>query len=55
MASSKATCITESFYHIYNDIWNATVGEQLQCARESGNSADHYAVAIMKDSEVVGH
>ena len=43
-------------YHVYKDIRNTTVGEWLQCARESGNSTNPYnAVAILKDGEVVRH
>ena len=42
-------------YHIYKDIWDATIGEELQCARESDNSNDRYAVAVRKNDAVVGH
>ena len=59
MASSlRATFTVESYvrgYHIYKDIWDATIGEKLQCARESDNSNDHYAVAVRKNDAVVGH
>ena len=24
-------------YHLYKDIWDATVGEELECVRESDN------------------
>ena len=40
---------------VCKDVWTATVGEELQCARESGNSTDLYTVAILKDNEVVEH
>ena len=42
-------------YHIYKDIWDAIIGEELQCARESNNSNDRYVVAVRKNNEVVGH
>ena len=42
-------------YHIYNAIWSAPLGEELQCQREIGNSSDLYAVAVLKDSTTVGH
>ena len=42
-------------YHVYKDIWDATVGEELECARESDNPEDRYAVAMKKDGETVGH
>ena len=42
-------------YHIYKDIWEATLGENLECQRESGNIHDIYAVAVLKSGLVVGH
>ena len=42
-------------YHVYKDVWNAALGEELQCQRETGNSSDLYAVAVRKDSTIVGH
>ena len=35
-------------YHIYKDIWEASIGEELPCQREGGNHADPFAVAIVK-------
>ena len=57
-ASSTATFTVESCirgYHVYKSIWDATVGEELECARESANPADRYAVAMKKNGETVGH
>ncbi len=51
-SNSGATFTVESCvrgYHIYKDIWDAEVGEELQCARESDNSVDRYAVAVRKN------
>ena len=42
-------------YHVYRDIWEASVGEQLPCEREGGNGADPFAVAIKRSGAVVGH
>lgn len=43
-------------YHIYKDVWDPSVGETVNCERESGNSADRYAVALRKaDGVIVGH
>lgn len=42
-------------YHIYRDIWQATVNEELACQREIGNAADPFAVAIIKSGVIVGH
>lgn len=47
----------ESFrgYHVYKDTWDAALGEELQCQRETGNASDFYAVAVQKDGNIVGH
>ena len=55
-------------YHVYHDIWEATVGETLLCqwetgnphdpyaiSVETGNSHDPYAVSVIEGSTVVGH
>ena len=42
-------------YHAYKDIWEASVGEELQCQREIGNRADPFAVAVIKSGQTVGH
>ena len=40
-------------YHVYRDIWEASVGEQLPCEREDGNGAD--PVAMKRSGAVVEH
>ena len=50
-SSSGATFTVESYirgYHIYKDIWDTTIAEELRCARESDSSNDCYAVAVRK-------
>ena len=43
-------------YHIYKDIWTAVVGEEFPCKRETGNTFDLFAVAVMRgDTIVIGH
>lgn len=42
-------------YHEYKNIWEAAFGECLQCQRERSNGHDPYAVAVVKDDNVVGH
>ena len=37
------------------DIWEAAIGEELNCKREPSNSIDRYAMAIVKGDMVVGH
>ena len=42
-------------YHIYMSIWDAVIGEELPCRRDTGNERDRYAVAVMKDGTIIGH
>ena len=41
--------------HIYQELWEAVIGEELQCQRERDNPTDIYAVAVRKGRTVVGH
>ena len=43
-------------YHAYQDVWNPSVGQVLRLRKESDNSHDRHAVAIVKSGDtVVGH
>ena len=42
-------------YHIYQLIWDASVGEMLQCKSERHNSHDRYAISVTKNENTVGH
>ena len=42
-------------YHYYQNIWDPVINEVLTCAREDSNPHDRYAVAVYKDTRVVGH
>ena len=42
-------------YHVYKDVWDAAIGEELDCQRETCNSKDRYAVAVLSDGIIVGH
>ena len=42
-------------YHVYQDIWEAAVDEELVRRPERSNAHDRYAVAVMKNDLVVGH
>ena len=42
-------------YHIYKDVWDAVIGEELQCERKRDNERDRYAVAVKKDGKIIGH
>ena len=42
-------------YQVYQAIWLAAIREQLTCTLETGNPTDRYAVAVLKDSAIIGH
>ena len=42
-------------YHVYKQVWSATVGQVLPCQQERGNVHDPYSVAIVDGNTVVGH
>ena len=42
-------------FHIYKDVWEPIVGEELECKIEDNNEHDRHAVAVMKEDRVVGH
>ena len=39
-------------YHVYKDMWDAAIGEELYCRPERNNTKDQYAVAVVKDDYV---
>ena len=39
-------------YHVYKDIWEAELDEELPCQKEPLNIVDPFAVAV---SQIVGH
>ena len=42
-------------YHEYNRVWTPRVGEILLLSGQRDNPHDRFAVAVMKDSTIVGH
>ena len=40
-------------YHIYHSIWDRTVGEELLCKCELTDLHNRYAVAVIKDRNVI--
>ena len=42
-------------YHVYQNIWDAALEEQLSCQREPTNSHDPFTVAVMQSQVIVGH
>ena len=53
MAENINTYITG--HHIYKKIWSPVIGEKLNCQREPGNRKDPFAVAVLKNGNIVGH
>ena len=52
------TCENESCvrgYHVYHNIWDSAINEELPCECEVHNAMDHYAIAVIRDEVVVGH
>jgi len=39
-------------YHYYNTIWNAVIGEGLQCKLELSDPEDRFAVAVCVRYEI---
>ena len=42
-------------YHVYKDVWEAPIHEELLYARELDNLRDAFAVAVIKSHRNVGH
>ena len=42
-------------YHVYKEIWDASIDKKLLCAREPGNPCDAFAVAVVKSDQAIGH
>ena len=55
MRSGHRICHCCHGYHVYQENWTPIIGEQFQCEREDENPRDHYAVAIKKCDNIVGH
>ena len=51
----KYTRVCVCLFPMYRDIWQAAVGEVLDCEREPEHAKDRYAVAVKKDVTVIGH
>ena len=54
MSELERDCVVRG-YHIYKDVWIASIGETLNCVRQTGNRFDRYAVAVIKNDTIVGH
>ena len=57
-AMSSSSYVVETVvrgYHVYKDIWNASIGQILSCQRERGNVHDPYALDMVERGVTVGH
>ena len=54
MEETELACCVRG-YHVYKTVWAVAVGEVLICRREPSNSADRYAVAVLKEETIIGH
>ena len=51
----RVCCIRGYMYHVYRDVWEAAVGEELACEREPHNTHDCYAVAVGHSNHLWGY
>ena len=42
-------------HHVYKLVWLPVIGEQLILEKEPANPYDKFAVAVIKDSQIVSH
>ena len=42
-------------YHIYKEVWEASLGETMACTIESGNIFDPFTVSVAKEVEIIDH
>ena len=54
VATQEIECCVRG-YHVYQEVWEAAIDEELICRPERSNAHDRYAVAVMKTDVVVGH
>ena len=52
-AHEMESCICDC--HVYKDLWDASIGEDILCEWEPFNDGNRYAVAALKDDTIVGH
>ena len=54
MEEFERACCTHGF-HVFKEIWEAAVGEELACEREPHNAHDRYAVAVKRSGITICH
>ena len=42
-------------FHVYKEVWEPVIGEELQCSLDDANLHDPFAVAVVKNGFTVGH
>ena len=50
---SSDSCVRD--YHVYNDIWEAIVGGELQCQLKEGHTADPNDMLLGSRTPSAGH
>ena len=53
MSTERVCCVCG--YHVYMDVWDAAIGEELDCQREPSNANDCCAATVVRSGIVVGH
>ena len=55
--SLPSKCKSSSFGDMWisKEIWAASYGETFHCMTETGNIFDLFAVAVVRDGEIIGH
>ena len=43
-------------YHVYKEVWEPAIGEEIVCGQEQGNDHERHAILVHKEGEnVLGH
>ena len=42
-------------HHVYKSVWSPVIGEQLILEKEPANPHHKFAMAVIKDSQIVSH
>ena len=53
MKFRMSSCVCS--YHVYQHVWDAVVGENLECERETSNKKSRYTIVAKKAETTIGH
>ena len=54
-SQGRLLCMRLPYTHVYKKLWEVAVGEELECKREPSNLMDRYAIAVVREGNVIGH